>query len=90
MRYSRSPIPTMRSIPAVVAEIRKYDPETAVTEHYIRILVKEGRIPHRNAGRKVLVSMDAVYSYLSGEDNRRELERLERNDVIRHLDRHFI
>ncbi len=76
-------IPAMRGIKEAVAEIRRADPETAVTEHYLRGLIKSGALPHRQAGRKIIISMDALYTYLSGEEDREELDRIERNGVIR-------
>lgn len=36
-------IPKMRTATGIVAEIRKDDPDTAVTEYHVRMLLKSGR-----------------------------------------------
>lgn len=38
-------IPRMRTAPKIVAEIKALDPETEVTEYYVRQLVKAGALP---------------------------------------------
>ena len=35
----------MRTAPKIVAEIKAQDPGSEVTEHYVRQLVKDGKVP---------------------------------------------
>lgn len=57
--------PRMRTIQEAAAELRRLDPGTAITPHYIRRLVLDGTIPHVRAGNKRLVNLDMLLSYLS-------------------------
>ena len=56
--------PKMRTIPQIVAEMKQQDENTAITEHYLRKLVKSGKLPAVNLNRKFLLSVDTVYKYL--------------------------
>ena len=56
----------MRTITEAAAEIKKVDPNTAVTPYAIKQMVLSGEIPHIKAGKKRLVNMDILESYLSG------------------------
>ncbi len=56
----RTNIPRMRTAPKIVAEIKALDPETEITEYYIRKLAREGRIPVVWAGCKALINLDDV------------------------------
>lgn len=60
-------IPRMRTAPGTLEIIKAQDPETAVTEHYIRRLIRTGAIPHVDVGRKKLVNVDQLLSYLEQE-----------------------
>ncbi len=57
-------IPRMRTAPGALEIIKALDPETAVTEHYIRQLIRSGTIPHVDVGRKKLVNVDQLLRYL--------------------------
>ena len=57
-------LPRMRTIPQVVQELKKQDENTAVSEHYLRKLVKIGKIPHVNTGHKILICLDTIFDYL--------------------------
>lgn len=59
------PIPRMRLIKECVAELKALDPGTAVTEYYIRGLVKTGKIPVAMAGNKALINLDSLLNYLA-------------------------
>lgn len=54
------PIPRMRTAPKIVAEIKALDPGSEVTEHYVRQLVKNGKVPVVWAGTKALINLDDV------------------------------
>ena len=53
-------LPRMRTASGVLDEIKKEDPETGITMHYIRGLIGAEVVPVVNAGRKKLVNVDAV------------------------------
>lgn len=57
-------LPRMRGIKEAVQEIRSADPQTAITEHFLRGLIKTKTIPCVLAGTKQLVNMDILESYL--------------------------
>ena len=58
-------LPRMRLIKECVAELKAVDPGTAVTEYYIRGLVKTGKIPVVMAGKKALINLDGLLGYLA-------------------------
>lgn len=58
-------IPRMRTAQKIVAEIKSLDPESEITEHYIRQIAKEGTVPVVWAGNKALINLDAVLDLLS-------------------------
>lgn len=53
-------IPRMRTAPKIVAELKALDPETEVTEFFIRQLAKEGTVPVVWAGRKALINLNDI------------------------------
>lgn len=59
------PMPKMRTIKEAHQELKQLDPDTAVTEYYIKQLVLSGQIPHVQAGRKRLLNFDALLLFLS-------------------------
>ena len=66
-------MPRMRIARKVHEIIAAEDPDTDVTLHYIRGLISSGKIPHVNVGRKKLVDVDAVISYIaSGDETQKE------------------
>ena len=56
-------IPRMRTAEKVLEEIKREDPETEVTLHYIRRLIKTGAVVA--CGRKKLVNVDDIQSLLA-------------------------
>ena len=60
-------IPKMRTATGIVAEIRKDDPDTAVTEYHVRMLLRGGKVHVVRSGRKVLANVDDVIALLSGK-----------------------
>ncbi len=58
-------IPRMRTAEKVLEEIKREDPETEVTLHYIRRLIKTGAVPVVACGRKKLVNVDDIQSLLA-------------------------
>lgn len=53
-------IPRMRTAARIVEELKALDPETEVTEFFIRQLAKDGTVPVVWAGRKALINLDDV------------------------------
>lgn len=62
-----SETPRMRTIKQVMSELKAIDPKTAFTESALRRAINTGDIPHIRAGNKILVNLDTVEKYLSGE-----------------------
>lgn len=43
------------------------DPETVITEYFIRQLCKRGQIAFMKSGSKIYVNLDSLFGYLNGE-----------------------
>lgn len=61
--------PRMRTIPQAYDEIKRLDPNTAVTLRALRRMVNNGEIPCVQVGRKRLVDLDLLFDILSGYNN---------------------
>lgn len=61
----RSKIPRMRTVQQAAEEMRKNDPDTQVTAHYIRMLLLDGKIPYREAGKKRLLDMNDLEEFMA-------------------------
>ena len=57
----------LRTIDKVIVELKKADPETALTEWALRQLVKDGKIPVMMIGSKQLLSMESVEKYIKDQ-----------------------
>ena len=55
----------MRTAQGVLKIIKDADPDTAVTERYIRSLINTGKVPVTAVGAKKLVDADKVIEYIS-------------------------
>ena len=55
----------MRTPAAAVEEIKKSDPESSISEYFIRRLACNGKIPCIMTGRKRLINYDSLLEYLS-------------------------
>lgn len=55
-----------RTIRDAAVWFKAQDPETALTETAIRRLVRSGEVPSVRVGRKYLVNLEALESYLAG------------------------
>lgn len=69
-------IPRMRTAAKIVAELKAMDPNSEVSEHYIRQLVKKGIVPVTWAGSKALINLDDVLALLRGGTIRDREERV--------------
>ena len=54
-------MPQIRTIKGAADEIKKVDPNTAITEYRIRLLVNEISLPSISVGNRKLVNMDDVW-----------------------------
>ena len=61
-----SETPRMRTIKQAISELKATDTGTAFTETALRRAISS-RLPHLRAGNKILVNLDTVEKYLSGE-----------------------
>ena len=58
-------LPRMRTAQGVLDEIKAHDPESEVSLHYIRNIIKQNAIPVVSVGRKKLVDIDQVLEFLA-------------------------
>ena len=58
-------IPRMRTAERVLEEIKAADPNTDVTLHYIRALIRAEAVPVVCCGRKKLVNVDSIMELLA-------------------------
>lgn len=65
MTEEKKALPRMRTAERVLEEIKKEDPDSEVTLHYIRALIRAEAVPVVACGRKKLVSVDAVMELLA-------------------------
>ena len=57
-------VPRMRTASKIVAEIKALDPDSEVTEYFVRQLVKDGSVKPTWAGNKALINLDDVLDIL--------------------------
>ena len=57
----------MRTIPEALTEIRAIDEGSAITPYCIRTLCKSGKVKCVFTGRKILVDLDDLFSYINSE-----------------------
>lgn len=50
-----------RTIPAALREVKKQDPDGAVSAYMLRKMVKEGKISHLMNGHQILIDMDEIW-----------------------------
>lgn len=59
-------MPRMRTAERALEEIKRADPETEVTLHYIRAMIRAEAVPVAVCGRKKLINLDALMELLAG------------------------
>lgn len=64
----KKPLPRMRSVAQAVKELKELDPNTAITESYIRRLVKQGKIKSYDMGRNILINFDYLCDFLNNPE----------------------
>lgn len=63
-------MPRMRTAENVLKILKQEDPETEVTLHYIRKLIKSGAVPVTPVGRKLLVDADNLIAYIEAGERK--------------------
>lgn len=58
----------LRTIRETLSELKTQDPNTPISECYLRRLIKQEVIPHYNSGRRLFVNLDDVYKYFNSGD----------------------
>ncbi len=61
-------IPRMRTIGQCIEQIKILDPDTAITEWFLRCLCKDNAIKHFMTGNKILVNFDDLLSFFNYEN----------------------
>lgn len=67
MQTATSNATKTRTLDSCFDEIKRQDPGTALTRTALRRLVTTGAIPSVRIGRKYLINIDTVWSFLRGE-----------------------
>ncbi len=75
----------MRTAQQVYDEIHKEDPESSVSLWYIRLVIKQGKIPVLKAGTKFLINYDRFLEYLAGDLPKTEQDPIKNYGVIRNV-----
>ncbi len=55
----------IRTIDQAYNELRERDPETAISRHLVRELVRNGKVPSLKADNKRLVDVDVLIDYVN-------------------------
>lgn len=61
-------LPRMRLLKEAAADIKKLDPQSAITPYFIRQLALKGKIKSVMAGRKRLINLDSLLDYLANQE----------------------
>lgn len=68
------PTPRMRTVGAAAAELKAADPNCCIGSSGIRRLVKTGRLRAVHLGRRILINMDELETYLTAPDAEQKTE----------------
>ena len=58
-------VPRLRTLPQAFEELKREDPDTAMTMRALRHMVETGEIPTISIYSKKLVNMDLLYEHIS-------------------------
>lgn len=61
-----SAIPRMRTVQQCAAYLKENDPDCCVGEWCIRKMIQQGKIPVVRSGKRILVNLDTLLTYLAG------------------------
>jgi len=59
-------VPRMRTVQQCATYFKDLDPECCIGEWCIRQLVNQGKIPVCHSGRRILINLDMLIEYFSG------------------------
>ena len=62
-----SAIPRMRTVLQCANYLKENDPDCCIGEWTIRKMIQQGKIPVRRSGTRILINLDILLNYLSGE-----------------------
>ena len=62
--------PKMRTAKGLLEELQREDPDTEITLHYIRGIIKKGMLPVCNVGPRRLVNYDTFKCFLENGGSR--------------------
>lgn len=57
-------MPRMRTISQAIKYLKEKDPNCAISEWYLRTLLRSGKLKHHKAGNKYLINLDYLEEYL--------------------------
>lgn len=60
-------LPRMRDARGVLAAIKEIDPDTPITLHFVRGLIRSGQIPVVEAGNRKFVNVEMVLDFLASQ-----------------------
>ena len=61
-------IPVVLTIKDAMQKIKQDCPDTAISEHFLRQLIRDGVLPALKAGNKALINMDVLSEYLRNSE----------------------
>lgn len=67
LRKEGDKVARIRTIEKAYDEIRRTDPDTCISKHFIKNLVIDGEIPYRKTGNRYLIDLDNLINYVKGE-----------------------
>lgn len=56
----------MRTITQTMKYLKEKDPDTGITEWWLRSMLRSGDLAHHKAGNKYLVNLDYLEEYFTG------------------------
>lgn len=69
----------MRTIDQAIEYIHRNDPETAITKHALRSMLKDGRLPYVQVGKKHLIALETLDELFHLTLDHNEDSKIERN-----------
>lgn len=67
-------IPRMRTVQQCATYLKENDPECCVGEWCIRKMIQQGKIPVVRSGKRMLVNLDTLLRYLSGDGEEKTID----------------
>lgn len=65
-------MPRMRTISQAIKYLKEKDPNCAISEWYLRTLLRSGKLKHHKAGNKYLINLDYLEEYLKNPPSETE------------------